>query len=205
VTYLTVRKLAEFQHPDILKKSKGKPPWVKLYETFWEDYDLNERQRPATRILALRLLNLASRMNNLVPLDERWLASKASLTRPDVKRGVSELLATGWLAASEGVANASLNGRPLDTDTEGEREKPTPFEHSLRADEEFEKQLALTKLMPLLRDSNERTEGIIRALAAKLPVASLHSLKEQLENRHDIESPAGYVVGALKAQIKERT
>lgn len=90
--YLAVKNFERFQH----YKDRA-PAWIKLYTELLEDYQFAALP-DATKGHLLLIWMLASRVDNKIPDDPRWVASKIQATgRVDLKR----LEALGYLVAWE--------------------------------------------------------------------------------------------------------
>jgi len=122
--YWSIKDFRRFQH-----YSKRNPPWIKLYTSLLEDYDFIALSDAAKLHLVLLWL-LASRMDNRIPDDRRWLARAIHANGP-VR--LDELVRAGFLVpaaaqceqdASNDASN-SLADRKQDATPEGEAETET--------------------------------------------------------------------------------
>jgi hypothetical protein len=76
--------LSEYQH-----YSDRNPPWIKLHQLILEDYDFGKLP-DATKWHALAITLLASRMDNHIPVDAKWIGMKVSANKPvDIDRLLS--------------------------------------------------------------------------------------------------------------------
>lgn len=84
-TYLQLRNWRRFQH-----YRDRRPPWVKLYVELLDDDVMTGLPAP-TQLLAIKLLLLAARMDNLIPNDPRRIAGWTLMRRRDVTVGLAQL------------------------------------------------------------------------------------------------------------------
>ncbi len=78
--YLCVPNLEDFQH-----YKNRTPPWIKLHNSILEDYEYTCLP-DASKFHLVAIWLLASRTNNKIPADPRWIANKISATgKVDIK------------------------------------------------------------------------------------------------------------------------
>jgi uncharacterized phage protein (TIGR02220 family) len=70
--YLKVRNIDKFQH-----YKQRNPPWIKLHQTILDNYEFCE-VADATKWHMIGMLLLASRIDNKIPDDPRWIALRIS-------------------------------------------------------------------------------------------------------------------------------
>ena len=69
-TFLAVKGLDKWQH-----YKKRNPPWIKLYNSIFNDYKFS-RMTDCQKFHLIALWSLASVMENKLPNDPEWLASR---------------------------------------------------------------------------------------------------------------------------------
>jgi len=74
--FFKVKNFEKFQH----YKDRS-PPWIKLYNETLENYEFGSLN-DATKGQLIGIWLLASRMDNKLPFDPRWIASKINATEP---------------------------------------------------------------------------------------------------------------------------
>lgn len=84
-SYIRVRNWDRYQH-----YSDRNPPWIKLHVELLDKHDTMTLP-VATRWLAISLLLLAARNDNVIDLNVSWLARESNLTPPQTERGLKEL------------------------------------------------------------------------------------------------------------------
>lgn len=113
------------------------PPWIKLYNDLLEDYEFACLQ-DASKLHLIMIWLLASRNNNRLPYDERWIRRKIGV---DQEVNLDELMAHGFIelefsndaACDEVLQDASTppaTGKrddDLEGEGEGEREQRKPI------------------------------------------------------------------------------
>lgn len=126
--YIAVKDFERFQH----YKSRT-PPWIKFYNALLDDYKFLQLSDAARSQLMLIWL-VASRHNNRIPKDERYIAQAIHCTS---RLQLSALLASGWLfvthetpplAERQQVASTTQAERPQSAYPEGEVERETEVE-----------------------------------------------------------------------------
>ena len=111
--YLRVTNYEKHQH-----YKDRKPIWIKLRVDLLSDYQLN-KQKPATRLLAVLLILLAAQQDNKLPYDLDWMAEELHMSAGSVAAGVESLVSIGFLtvagrnhSASRVIAKRSASARP---------------------------------------------------------------------------------------------
>lgn len=190
------------------------PKWIKNYTELMSDEDYLALTLAERGVLHGLWLEYASSRRAL-PRNTSSLTRR--LGQKVTNKQLERLNHAGFIgfSASRPLAKPAQVASP-DKEVEKEKEqRPKPLaKHDGQGEETSrgemrllganERYFAQVALMELVKDAREDTWDIVSMLSAQLPVASLHGLKEQLQTREDIESPAAYVVGSLKAQIEER-
>lgn len=93
--YLSVKNFERFQH-----YRDRRPPWIKLYVELFDDYEFTSLP-DATRYHLLGIWVLASKTDNKIPEDARYIQSAIRATgRVDL----AALVCAGWLVEWEGGA-----------------------------------------------------------------------------------------------------
>jgi hypothetical protein len=121
-TYFGVKNLEKFQH----YKDRN-PPWIKLYNELLDDYEFACLQ-DASKLHLILIWLLASRSDNRIPFNEKWVAAKINASEPV---DLDALVSSGFLfvydSASNVLAPCKQSARPeteteTETETEGEKE-----------------------------------------------------------------------------------
>jgi hypothetical protein len=129
--YLRVRNWEKFQH-----YKDRRPIWIKYHVELLDDYELTTLDY-VTQLLYDRLLLLAARTDNNIPLDPAYVCRMVSIEEPQVAVGLDKLLEQGFLVLAERKrsaskviakrsAEASLEKRREETDTEKRQNPPNP-------------------------------------------------------------------------------
>jgi len=101
------------------------PPWIKLHNALLDDYAFL-RLQDASKAQALCIMLLASRLQNRIPCDAEWIASRIGATSPV---NLQVLVQQGFLEADEDASRTlalRLQFACLETETEREAETETP-------------------------------------------------------------------------------
>lgn len=129
--FLQVKNFEKFQH----YKDRN-PPWIKLYNELLDDYEFSCLQ-DASKLHLLMIWLLASRTNNKIVADERWIANKINATE---KVNLDDLVKSGFVeiiyenqelrlmgqddsAMLAGCKQSACLETETETETEGEGEK----------------------------------------------------------------------------------
>lgn len=116
-SFLAVKNFARFQH----YKDRA-PPWIKLYNELLDDYEFGELP-DASKAHLLAIWLLASRTDNRIPNDPKWIARKINATE---RVDIALLVRTGFLLLHD--ASSSLAERTQDACLETETETETEAE-----------------------------------------------------------------------------
>lgn len=119
--YFRVKNFEQFQH----YKDRS-PPWIKLYNSLLDDYEFSCLQ-DASKLHLILIWLLASKLDNRLPLDAKWIANKINATEPV---DIDLLLDAGFLVEINDVAECKQaasnaladNKQPAIPETEGETE-----------------------------------------------------------------------------------
>jgi len=107
VEYFEVKNFDSFQH-----YKDRTPPWIKLYNSILEDYEFACLQ-DASKLQLVLIWLLASRTNNKIPYDERWIQKKLQL---DSEIDLDTLERAGFInkinGDSSALADCLQNARP---------------------------------------------------------------------------------------------
>ncbi len=140
--YFRVKDFEKHQH----YKDRN-PPWIKLYNDLLDDYEFACLQ-DASKLHLVMIWLLASRSDNKIPLDERWVSQKINATE---KVDLELLLKNGFiekiqekqeLQKTEQDDSAALAGRKQSAipETEGETEAETDkYKEKLKQKEKIKK------------------------------------------------------------------
>jgi hypothetical protein len=126
--YLSIRNLARYQH-----YKERRPPWVKLYQTVLEDVEFTCLQ-DASKWLAVGLLLVASRYDNRIPWDAKWIARAVhSSEEIDLQPLFDMGYLVEWVAdsnaskdASNVLAERKQNARSKRTENREQNKTPAP-------------------------------------------------------------------------------
>ena len=100
------------------------PPWIKLYNELLDDYAFGQLP-DASKVHLVLIWLLASRSNNCLPFDPKWIAKRIGATE---KVDLTRLLSSGFIQAHDGepLASCLQTARPeRETETETEAEAET--------------------------------------------------------------------------------
>ncbi len=109
---ISVKNFERFQH----YKDRC-PKWIKLYNELLDDYAFGCLP-DASKMHLIAIWLLASRSNNLVPNDPKWIAGRINASEPV---DLQPLFEAGFIVASEPLADCSVIDI-LEGEGEGERE-----------------------------------------------------------------------------------
>ena len=121
--HIEVRNWERFQH-----YQKRDPPWIKLYNSLLDDYDLMELD-PRLRWAGVAMLLLASRTGNRIPANLSALQNRLwmdDLTVSDVEKLASVGLIRLSQDASKTLAGCRPKERRGETETEGDANASPP-------------------------------------------------------------------------------
>ena len=114
IRYFRVVNLKEYQH-----YKHRNPPWIKLHASTLEDYDF-ARLQDASKMHLCAIWLLASRTDNKIPWDSKWIARRINAT---AEVDLNSLQAAGFIeligGASKALATCKQSATP---ETERERE-----------------------------------------------------------------------------------
>lgn len=122
-----VKNYDKFQH----YKDRA-PPWIKLYSALLENYEFGLLP-DASKAHLIAIWLLASRYNNVVPLDKGWVGKRINAT-DDVD--LDALIKAGFLLTDQSRSDVLAPGKQdamperekeAEGETEGETEKNTPL------------------------------------------------------------------------------
>lgn len=125
VRTFSVKNFERFQH----YKDRS-PPWIKLYNETLDDYEFG-RLPDASKAHLFAIWLLASRYDNKIPHDARWIATKINATSPvdlDLLENAGFIICDKVMqSASDTLATRKQNACPeTERETEAEREKNPP-------------------------------------------------------------------------------
>jgi hypothetical protein len=128
-SFIEVKNFERFQH-----YKDRRPTWIKLYNDLLDDYEFGCLQ-DASKWLAVGLWLLASRTDNRIPNDPKWIARMIHASQPvDIAPLVSAGFARVVQDASKSLADRSEPASPEEeTEVEEERETKGGKVVSLRA------------------------------------------------------------------------
>lgn len=216
VSYLAITKFDKYQH-----YKNRRPPWVKLYTKMLDiNHPMNKLPVP-TRYLFDRMLLLAANYDNAIPNDYELIARLLCMEPQECREGIDQLLQGRWISQRKTTRRASKAASNGDSDSfapeaEAEKEKTRPSE-GVRPPEDTtaqihilggmstlgdERYFEVAKLLPLLRDRDEKTADVIASYAGQLPAAIVANITERVQA--DQSKGAGWVVAALKSELEQR-
>lgn len=112
--FITIKNFEKFQH----YKDRN-PPWIKLYNDLLDDYNF-ARLQDASKLHLILLWLLASRSDNRIPADEKWISARINATS---KVNLRELLSSGFITViDDDSAMLADSKQSACLETEGERE-----------------------------------------------------------------------------------
>jgi hypothetical protein len=202
VTYLIVRNWKKFQH-----YKDRTPPWIKNYLELLDDENYTSLP-PRCRATLHGLWIAYAAARERLPDDTRTLSRRLSqqVFRTDLERlsdaGFIQLGASKPLASR---AHARTRSREAESETDCKRQflakgnsvPPAKSERRRRLPSDVKQEL--DKLMPLLRDADNGSRGVIEAEAHGLPLAAVARVRESVELMGGAVGP-GYVVNALRSE-----
>jgi hypothetical protein len=107
--YAKVKNWDKYQH-----YSDRNPPWIKLYNTLLDDYEYSCLQDDS-KLLLMSLFLLASRTENKIPADPKWIRKKAML---DMDVDLEPLVNRGFVEYYENDSTAQASCKSEDSDSE---------------------------------------------------------------------------------------
>ena len=114
--YFSVKNFQEFQH----YKDRS-PPWIKFYNNTLDDYEL-ARLPDASKAHLYAIWLLASRTDNKIPYDSKWVAAKINATCPV---DLEALVKSGFIITEQDCSDMLADSKQtacLERETEGETE-----------------------------------------------------------------------------------
>ena len=166
VQFFSVKNLSKYQH----YKDRN-PPWIKLYNSILDDYTFANLPDPSKAHL-LAIMLLASRYNNKIPLDAKWVATKINATHPvdfDLLQKAGFIIKDQH--CSDLLAKRYQNALP---ERETERETETEREKNYRSKifetwwKEFPNKKAKKKALSIFNGILKRREATIEELTEGL-------------------------------------
>ncbi len=129
--YLRVRNFEKYQNADIFKKSKGRPPWVKLHRDMLEDEQLLALPYEA-QLLFDRLLLVAASQRNAFSSDSEWIAGRTRMDSQTIAKCVPMLVKGRWLSQTKTprLSRKILEPREKNSPPRREEKKNAPKERS---------------------------------------------------------------------------
>lgn len=110
--HISVKNFGDFQH----YKDRA-PPWIKLYNSLLDDYEFGQLP-DASKAHLMAIWLLASRMENRVPNDAKWIAKKINATE---RVDIAALARAGFIVVHD--ASKPLAERKQDACLERETEE----------------------------------------------------------------------------------
>lgn len=131
--YIEITKWDTFQH-----YKHRNPPWIKLY-SYLLDNDEFDCLPDASKLLYFCLLLFASRRDNKIKLDFKWLQRKLPIEKTITKDTMQPLIDNGFIACKQGASNpqagSKQNALPEKSKVKKRREEKTktkkPLDFSL--------------------------------------------------------------------------
>lgn len=212
MTHLKVANFKRFQSADIVKKSEGRPPWVKQWREFWMDYELSGL-RAEVRLLALFLVSFASEFLREFPADDdmgtfpndtQAIARRVALPQSSVRKGLATLTQMGFLVAIDS-RKPSRENRDLEVEVDrelgrdngsGRETARAPVLETLDVDPGWE--LEVVKLRAVVTEADEGTLYVFRKEAKGLPIGAIAKVRESAKGK-----PAKYATRALQSERRE--
>lgn len=94
------------------------PPWIKLYNDLLDSYDFT-RLQDASKWLAIGIMLLASRMQNQIPADPKWIAQRLGCTEAV---NLQPLIDIGFILAGQDAIDALAASEQVAPKRERQRE-----------------------------------------------------------------------------------
>lgn len=220
-TYLRIRNWETYQNADIFKKSKGRPPWVKLYVAMLDDYKFGLLPH-VTQLLFIKLLLVTAKAGEAIVNDSEWLVKQTGIGSEDIVNSVALLVKGAWLTEtktlrrSRKIRDTFAKDSPLEQNREEEIKDPPVAPPTAEPDFDVNGAATFTtperprpidpigRLLFEIRDADKNTPQVIRSFATQLPAAAFETTRERLiEGRPTIRSDAAYAVDLLKTMVTE--
>lgn len=113
-SYISIANWEKFQH-----YNDRKPPWIKLYNSLLDDYEFSCLQ-DASKLLLMMLWLLASRHENKIPADIKWLKKQLPI---DGNVDIKPLIEHGFIVDASNALAVCKQSACLETEKETEKEK----------------------------------------------------------------------------------
>jgi hypothetical protein len=211
--YLRIRNWEKFQH-----YKDRRPIWIKYHVELLDDYELTTLDY-VTQLLYDRLLLLAARTDNNIPLDPGYVSRMVSIEVAQVAVGLDKLLEQGFLvlaerkrSASKVIAKRSASAIP-ETEKETEKKEIHKEPEGLRASRDFLPALsgrpkplgagrddAFALLLSRVTGGDKGTTKVLWQHCSKLPADRIEGVANKFSKR--CVHP-GVAVNALKAAFEE--
>ena len=122
--YLKIKNWEKYQH-----YSKRNPPWIKLHNKLFDNYEYGRLQNDS-KLLLISLYLLASKCDNCIPNDVEWIKKKTMIQG---KIEIVPLIKAGFININSGVPSCDQNDSEViatckqngGTETETETETKT--------------------------------------------------------------------------------
>lgn len=114
----SVKSFEQFQH----YKDRN-PPWIKLYNSVLDDYDIG-RLQDASKAHLFAIWLLASRYDNIIPYDAEWVSRRINATSTVDLDALAE---AGFIVVDQGCSNMLADCKQsacLEGEGEGEGDTP---------------------------------------------------------------------------------
>lgn len=183
--YIKVKNWEKFQH-----YKRRNPPWIRLYNSLLDDYDFLCLQ-DASKLLAIMIWLLASRTDNLIPLDVYFIKTKTGIKG---EINIDELVSQGFLIlcdkngneiqgdASNMLATCLQDASNLLLQSRAEQsraEKKENTQRKKRSEKQFQEiTLEIYKNYPRREGGSKALESIEKAYSKINPQQLLELVKE---------------------------
>ena len=203
-----VKNFERFQH----YKDRA-PPWIKLYNELLDDYEF-ARLQDASKLHLIMIWLLASRSENSLPYDAKWIAGRINATSPVDLDGLTSsgfLLIDQELHKAEQDASVTLAEckQSACPETEGETEGETDSEPiGSVAPRDFRKEL-FNRGLKTLTEITGKTPDSSRSLVGKWlksvndeAIHVLGAIDEAQRNR--VADPVAWINKSLQSHMGNR-
>ncbi len=123
MSYVRIRNWDRYQNADVFKKSKGRPPWCKLFTRRDLEFDAASIE---ARLLFYELLRVATEYANVMSNDLNWISRETRLPLKVVAKGLPELLKGAWLTETTSPRRSRKIREKFSTRQEVEKKPPSP-------------------------------------------------------------------------------
>lgn len=170
--YLQVRNWEQFQNADVFRKSAGRPPWIKLYQSVLDDPELEALTHQQLGAL-VRVWLWAARLSNRIPASKSWWRTHLGRSGD---RTCTVLVQAGFLEPYKPAKETPANGHnpsqnPRDTIASLSRQEEEVDREDL--DLSLRPKGNSTPTTQVANPATKRAEALIRNLGHELTAFSV--------------------------------